>query len=320
MLNELKKYDNLGTPGYFWEFMHLLNNADSWTEKSIKEYFFNKIIDGRSIFDGCIPLLNLAKIISIDEETKQVSANYKYRNILYSEKLCQQKLLEGFLEALQKDEEFHKIFKNSHFDYLLHKAIVVNSSSFGFQYTSIRKLLIDFEFLLPHPDMQNKYIINSKWKKFLDVYITPKVRKLLGIEELKKKLAQQELNGVEAEKFVLAFEKRRLSNKAGIEWIAPYDSSAGFDILSFHNEKEEKNRFIEVKSYAGDTPYFYWTKNEIKIAQEMNNDYCIYLVNRNDMLKEDYEPQIIMHPSESVLRNNDWHKEIDKYYITKKKI
>lgn len=315
MLKELKKYDNLGTPAYFWEFMHLLNNDDSWTEKSIKEYFFNRIIDGRSIFDGCIPLLKLTKIISIDEETKQIIVNYKFRNILNSEKLCQQKLLESFLEAFHKDEEFHKIFKNSHFDYLLHRSIVVSSSSFGFQYASIRKLLVDFDFLSPHPDMPNKYIINSKWKKFFDINITPKVRKLVGIEELKKKLIQQELNGEEAEKFVLDFEKRRLNNKEEIEWIAPYDSGAGYDVLSFHNDIEEHNRFIEVKSYSGDSPYFYWTRNEIQIAEEKQTDYYLYLVNRDEMDREGYEPIMIQNPHVNVLNNDTWDKRIEKYFI-----
>ena len=112
MLEELKKYDNLGTPGYFWELFHQLKKEGSWTERNVSSYFFNRVIEDRTIFDGCVPLLKLSKIISINEETGEIEVDFSYRNILHSEQLCKQRLLEGFLLAFHEDEEFYNVFSS----------------------------------------------------------------------------------------------------------------------------------------------------------------------------------------------------------------
>ena len=317
MLKELKKYDNLGTPKYFWEFIQLLKKGDVWKLSDVKLHFYNRIIDDRQIFDGCIPILVISGIISIREETEEVVLDYAFKN-LYSERMCQSKLLEVFLQNLNKDEDFHHIFKHSHYDYLQHKAIIVDGAAFGLQHVNIRRLLTDFDFLKPHPHLQRRYIVSSKWKQFVDQEITPKVRKVMSLEALKEKIKKQELGGESAEKFVLGFEQKRLNEKDGIQWIAPYDVSAGFDVLSFHTKEDsDANRFIEVKSYIGDAPYFYWTKNEMKVAEEKKADYLIYLVNRDKMNSANYEPEMISNPIKTVLENDDWEKLIDKYYLSK---
>ena len=323
MLEDLKKYENLGTPRYFWDFFHQLKKEDSWTEKNISSYFFNKVIDDRTIFDGCVPLLKLSKIISINEETREIEVNFSYRNILYSEQLCKQRLLEGVLLALRKDEEFYNIFSSEYSSYdLVYKTVQIDYSAFGLRYANIRKLLIDFDFFVPHPDYpQKKLIINSGWKKFFDKTFTYEIRKRkIGIEELKQRQEQQQVNGEIGEKFVLEFESKRLKQKDGIEWIAPYDSNAGFDILSFYDlESIENDRFVEVKAYIGNSPYFYWTKNEMKVAQMHKEKYFIYLVNRDKIDIEGYEPIIIPNPIDNVLDSEEWAKEVDKYYIVKDK-
>jgi len=323
MLKELKKYENLGTPLYFWELFHALKKDDIWTEKDISSYFFNKIIDERSIFDGCLPLLKLSKIISVDEESREINIDFQFKYIFHSEELCKQKLLEGFLNAFHKDEIFYEIFssENSSHD-IVHKAIQIDYSAFGLKYANIRKLLIDFDFLRPHPDFpQKKLIINSKWKKFFDKNFAPEIRKRkIGIDELKKNLEQKQINGEEAEKFVMNFEKNRLEEKEGIEWIAPYDSGAGYDILSFNDINSEKNdRFIEVKSYTGNNPYFYWSQNEVSTAKKKQKNYYLYLVNREDINNKDYNPIIISNPVKNILKNDNWNKKVNVYYITEHK-
>ena len=112
------------------------------------------------------------------------------------------------------------------------------------------------------------------------------------------------------------YEKSRLDGKEGVEWIAPYDSAAGFDILSYHDkDNHENNRFIEVKSYAGNKPYFYWTRNEMNVAKSRGMDYMIYLVCRDRMNEEGYHPIIIANPIPNILEKKEWLKEVDKYYI-----
>jgi len=318
MLKELKRYDNLGTPKYFWELLQTLKKGDIWKLSDIEAHFYNRLIDDRQVFDGCIPVLRLSGVVSIEEETQEVRVNFEFSN-LHSERMCQSKLLEAFLKALNKDADFHNIFRQSHFDYLQHKTIVVAGSAFGLKFVNLKRLLTDFGFLRPHPELERKFLVSSKWKKFADQEITPKVRTLIGIEALKEKIRRQEENGESAEKFILTFENNRLQDKEGIQWIAPYDSGAGFDVLSFHlSNDEEANRFIEVKSYVGRTPYFYWTRNEMKVAEQKKDDYYVYLVNRDEMNQEDYEPIMIPNPIESILKNDSWGRTIEKYYFIQK--
>ncbi|MEP3890776.1 MAG: DUF3883 domain-containing protein [Hellea sp.] len=317
MLKELRRYDNLGTPTYFWELIQLLKKGEVWRHSDVKSHFYNKIIDGRQIFDGCLPILEVSGIISINEETEEVVLNFGFKD-LYSEKMCQSKLLEAFLRKLIDDENFHHIFKQSHYDYLEHKAIIVDGSAFGLQYVNTKRLLTDFGFLIRHPKIQKKFIVSSKWKRIVDTELTPRVRNLMSLEALKEKIKNQEFNGEAAEKYVLEFEEQRLALKDGIQWIAPYDVSAGFDILSFHaKEDAEAKRSIEVKSYVGDTPYFYWTRNEMRVAKEKSDDYFVYLVNRNEMGKGDYQPEMIANPMKNILENKNWTKSVDKYFLSK---
>lgn len=135
MLEELKKYDNLGTPAYFWELFEQLRNGDSWTLDEISNYFFNKIIEDKSIFDGCLPLLQLTKIIEVDE-SGIVDIAYNYKHIFQSTDLCKKKILKGILDEFIKDEEFYKIFsaENVSYDYIVHKTVDLNFSAFGLKY------------------------------------------------------------------------------------------------------------------------------------------------------------------------------------------
>ena len=165
MLEELRRYENLGTPAYFGELFEQLKHADSWTEKSVSEYFYDRAIDGKVIFDGCMPLLKLAGIVSVNQNGL-VKMAHGYENILYSETLCQNKLLEGFLHAFRGDDEFCDIFAKGKTSYdFVYRCINVDSSAFSLKYSNIRNLLLDFGFFEPHPDFSDRIlIISSRWK------------------------------------------------------------------------------------------------------------------------------------------------------------
>ena len=319
MLEDLKIYDNLGTPRYFWELFYQLKKKGLWTEKEISLYFFNRIIDDRSIFDGCVPLLKLSKIIYVTEKSNEIEIMFPYRNIFHSEQLCQQKLLEGFLLALRRDENFYNILSSEWCSYdIIYKAVQIDYSAFGLRYANIRKLLIDFDFLRPHPDFPHKkLLVNPGWKKYFDNMFAPEIRKRkIGIEELRKNIEQQQMNGEEAEKFVLEFERSRLNKKDGIEWIAPYDSGAGFDILSFDKLESNKNdRFIEVKSFAG-SPYFYWSKNEIEKAKKLSNQYFLYLVDRDKISEVNYTPIMIKNPNCNIFSDKNWGGDVQSWFFS----
>lgn len=322
MLKELKKYENLGTPTYFWELFEQLRDGNSWTLEDVSGYFFNRIVDDESIFDGCIPLLLLAKIIEVNKNGV-IEIVYEYKHIFRNTEMCKKKILKGFLDKFIADEEFYTIFstKNISYDYIVHKTIDIDFSAFGLKYANVRNLLIDFDFLKPHPDFpQQKLIVNPHWKIFFDQNIAKEIRKrVISLEELEKRQNQQNINGLIAEDFVFGFEKKRLDNKSGIDWLAQYNANAGYDIESFNKKESIKiDRFIEVKSYSkkdGGSPYFYWSKNEVASAEKYKENYYIYLINRDDIDNSEYEPVIISNPIKNILNNKKWKKIIDKYYI-----
>ena len=139
------------------------------------------------------------------------------------------------------------------------------------------------------------------------------------IEALKKDLEQKHIYGEEAEEFVLAYELKRLENhpqKEKIEQISKDDVSAGYDIQSFHVDTSVLiNRFIEVKSFDS-VVRFYWSKNEVETAKALRKDYFLYLVDRSQMLDEDYEPIIIQDPFFNVFENEDyWDKEAQSWLL-----
>ena len=318
MLKDLRRFENLGTPNYFFELITILKN-NYWTSQNVHEHFFNRVIDGRVIYDGCLPLLELLKIINSTED--YLTLDSEFSGNIISVTYLKNKILIRLFEVLKNDSSFQNIFCSEHvsFDVIYHSP-QINNSAFHFKYSNFKQLLIDFDLLLPHPEKNiRKLIINRKYKRFFDQQILPEIkRRMFGIDELRKQLEQKQLDGEEAENFVLDYENKRLysHNKLNeIEKISEYDSSAGYDIISFDNvHSQDIDRFIEVKSYS-EIPYFFWSKNEVEVARLKQNQYFLYLVNRKKIDQTDYKPLIIQNPYLNVLQNDQWSKEVEKWFI-----
>ena len=317
MLKELSKYENLGTPSYHFQLLTTLrdNNDDTWQVKNISEYFHNRVIDDRSIFDGCLPLLNSIGIIKINAYDQVVIDN-SFVNYLVSEKLMIDRLVERLMMSLNSDPIFHGIFCSEHISYdIIYHSIQIDNSAFPLRYTCFKQLLIDFSVLNEHPTKRfNKYIINRRYNKIFDKEVLPEIKKRkIGIEELRKSIEQNQIHGEEAEKFVLEFEKDRLHGEKEIDWVAEYSTSDGYDIASYETlYSKAHDRFIEVKSFSGQ-PYFFWSRNEIDIARIKKSNYYLYLVDRSKMNSSKYIPIIIQDPYNNVLKNNSkWEQRVEK--------
>ena len=194
----------------------------------------------------------------------------------------------------------------------------INNSAFGFKYSSFKQFLIDFDVIKIHPTPEiNNFIINSRYKKLFDKTVLPEIKKRkIGIDELRISLEQQQIYGEEAEKYVLDFESKRLNNSKKIDWVAEYVVNQGYDIASYNFETDtEYNRFIEVKSYEGKKPYFFWSRNEYLVAKMKKEEYWLYLVNRNEMKKDEYIPIMIQNPFYNILECEEWSKQVDKYRV-----
>ena len=170
MIEELSKYDNLGTPDYHFELLRLLREGrdENWNVHNIPELFHNRMIDERTFFDGCIPLLGHIGIINIDTDEK-VSADESFLKHLESKRLMIDRFVEKLLQTLNDDQIFYDIFcpKSISLDIIYH-SIQIDNAAFPLKFSCFKQLLIDFEFLQEHPTKElNKYIIIVGTRSFL---------------------------------------------------------------------------------------------------------------------------------------------------------
>lgn len=319
MLKELRRYRNFGTPNYFFELLSTLkgNQEATYTRTDIEKLFYNRVIDGRSIFDGCLEIAIKTEILIFKNDFLTLS--YGVVDSLNSISQMRDKFVEYLFKALKDDDEFHKIFCSDHLSHdIIYKSLQINNQAFSLKYSNFKQLLIDFEAIRTHPTTElNSFIINNRYKKLFDKTVLPEIKKRkIGIEEFRKAMEQQQIYGEEAEKFVLNFEFIRLEKQKEIDWVAEYIVNEGYDIASYNHEYDElPNRFIEVKSYDGETPYFFWSRNEYSVAKRKKDEYWLYLVNRSEISLKEYRPIMIQNPIESILNNSEWIKEVDKYKI-----
>jgi len=119
--------------------------------------------------------------------------------------------------------------------------------------------------------------------------------------------------------FVLGFEQKKLvahSRVKDICQISNESASVGYDIKSFLSlgsiclDKE-----IEVKSYSGDKPYFYWSRSEFEQAKLSKDRYYLYLVNRDLLFDEDYCPEMIKNPYEKLMNSPLWEVKTENYFF-----
>jgi len=320
MLKELRRYGNLGTPSYYFELLNTLeeNKGVSYTKTDIEQLFYNRVIDGRSIFDGCLELAVNIEILII--ENKYVKLNDGIIDSLNSINQMNDKFVEFLFKALKDDNEFHKIFCSDYLSHdIIYKSLQINNKAFGFKHSNFKQLLIDFGAIKTHPTIAlSSFIINTRYKKLFDKTILPEIKqRKIGIEEFRKSIEQQQIYGEEAEKYVLEYEFFRLNKQKEIDWVAEYIVNEGYDIASYNQVTDEfPNRFIEVKSYDGSTPYFFWSRNEYSVAKRKKDEYWLYLINRSQITNSDYVPLMIQNPFESILNDDQyWDKQIEKYKI-----
>ncbi len=320
MLKELRRYGNLGSPNYYFELLNTLkdNKGDYYTKTDIDEMFYNRVIDGRSIFDGCLELaINTGVLIT---DNKFVILNNEIIESLNSINQMTDKFVEFLFKTLKDDDEFHKIFCSEYLSHdIIYKSLQINNKAFGLKNSNFKQLLIDFGAIKTHPTTAlNNFIINMRYKKLFDKTVLPEIKhRKIGIEEFRKSMEQQQIYGEEAEKYVLEFEFKRLNQQKIIDWVAEYIVNEGYDIASYNNEDDKyPNRYIEVKSYEGNTPYFFWSRNEYSVAKRKKEEYWLYLINRLEINKPHYTPFIIQNPYESILLDDlTWYKQIEKYKI-----
>lgn len=181
----------------------------------------------------------------------------------------------------------------------------------------MRNLLIDTGALIENTP--GIYDISPAYESLFEDHIR-KHRSKMTLEQLMKIHKRQEIQGRQAEEFVLDYEHRRLlwsENSSRVKQISDFDVSAGYDIISFESaESRVYDRFIEVKSFSSSQSFF-WSSNEMKTARELKGKYYLYLVDMEQYQTNGYEPIVVQDPANTIFNSDDWAVETDSVKVTR---
>lgn len=313
MLENLLQHNNLGTPSQITYIINLLMKGD-YPILDLKKACASKEYRFSSSFDGIISLLEWLKIIKV---SNVVSLYQKINTERFTVSICN--LL---FKKLSQENQLH-VFLNSK-NLSFETNIYIKNSFIELRYSPIRNFLIDLGLFEKDSLMYNQFIINKEFSVWFFSNIAPLINdskiKNNSLEKLKNKQAIQEELGAEAEKIVLHYERtirKEHLQYTNIKIISEIDTKAGYDIQSYKNDSSFLiDKFIEVKSYS-ENPYFYWSKNEIEVAKQEQDNYFLYLVNRDEINDLDYQPTIIQNPYKHFLNNQDWHKDCQNWQFNK---
>jgi len=268
----------------------------------------------------------------------KINVNIDYTILLF-EQLKIVDISNDLVSISKMREDYPVLDKNSYskwisrilIDYLLDEKVIssegirYNSQIDGYilprhniklKYACYRNLLISLDLLEKYND--GNFLINELVASYL---IKEKKKRLkISEEELLKRLEKQRIQGEKGELFVLGYEKNRLSKRLDldrIKRISVIDVSAGYDIISFRNNKSiELDCFIEVKTYKG-KPHFHWSSNEIQIAKRKSRSYFLYLVDIDKYSDPLYEPIIISDPISYFDETTEWISSPESFLFEK---
>ena len=189
------------------------------------------------------------------------------------------------------------------------------------KFSGTRNLLLELGFISTSEDNVT-YIVNPK---FADLFLRQFKRQKLSPETFKRKQDENDAIGLKAEKAVIEFEIKRLTNISmvpeEIEHTSQKNVLAGYDIKSFENFFDERlnriNRYIEVKAVSFEDFKFYWSRNEIEISKLLGNRYFLYLLPVKNKFQFDIGAlKIIQNPYFNLFLSNEWNKKEELFIVS----
>lgn len=227
-------------------------------------------------------------------------------------------VLNNVLISSTVNQLFEENILNSDMFYydVIQSRFAFKNESLSLSFSGIRNVLYSQGFFIKlNNSRSNQFYINSQYDSLLSEHCK-KSRKKMSLDILKKELENNAKAGEEAELFVMSFEKKRVGSPLcnDIRRISEIDVMAGYDIVSFDScQSQRADRFIEVKAVSKSG--FYWSKNEIEIAQLKGESYYIYLVNLNKISEANYIPEIIKNPAVAIINSDEWFVDAQSYSI-----
>lgn len=313
MLNELK---NLKNPGRKEDILFLLRNIigdRALLEDDLKVLCSHAPAGLQLFYDARLPYCRSFSWILVDEVITIDKALLEY---LDSDNVLNIELIKRTVKIL-----FEKgIFRADMFTYNTDKCrITFRNEHLSLVYSAIRNTLISQGFFVIERENYRTFMyIDKKFERIVSKFCIETVHKFT-LEQLKKKIENDAIVGVKAEEFAYDYEKRRITNKslsAKIRIISDIDVTAGYDIISFEDNKSMNyDRYIEVKAISKNG--FFWSANEYETARLKGKQYYLYLVDVSKVSRTNYKPTIIKDPANKIMKSDDWLVEAESYHITK---
>lgn len=305
MLQELKKYNDFGNINDIMYFFQEIISNRQITKKDmliLVSDLPSRIIDADALLSFGLEF----GIMQYSSETEKYLLVDEYKNLINMPALFRKNMIDNVMTELFKNEYLTgKYFEFDNFQ----QRIRFKNEIFPLNKSSYRNLLVSIGFIEIEKNDKMIHFFVTKNNELIMEELLKEYGKKMTLLQLKKSLADKEVAGEEAEKFVLRYEKKRLKDSKfynRIRQISHIDVSAGYDIISFKTiNSTEIDRYIEVKAVNKDFQ-FYWSINEYNSAKIKGNKYYLYLVELAKIENEDYEPYIIENPYEFFEENSDW--------------
>lgn len=334
MSEELLKYDNIGSYEQIkFLFERVLPIDEPIKTKDLQVHCLNTSLEFSRAIDGLLILLtSLLYLERVDNDCFAITEKGRILknqiwNIRESTLLIVSSLFE-FIQSKYNENPFLNPFAIKYDE--IEDATCLQNNLIPLKYSGLKKFLLSLGYFKPHPYSLNLLLVGSEYNEFVQHSLRDNIKQSytqttktisLSLEQFKIIQNLKELHGKNAEEFVLRYELQRLShhnNKDKIKVISDIDMAAGYDIISFNTmESIKHDRFIEVKSFVKNMN-FYWTSNEINCAKRKRHDYFVYLVDRDKMIDNKYEPTIIQNPYITIFQSNNWLKREELWHVSNK--
>lgn len=249
----------------------------------------------------------------VEQSGNLLSVSESVRSNLGNEENLNNFLIKSTIEKLFKSEVFN--IEMFHYD-VSTQNYTLKKEMFSLQYSTIINVLTSQGFLVAlRKGMITSLSIFPSYNPIIAKFCKT-ARQKLSLEQLKKRIENNDIIGEKAELFVLDYEKKRLGVPLGnqVNRISEIDVSAGYDIVSFNSpSSDEPDRFIEVKAVSIEG--FYWSANEYATAKLLGEKYFIYLVSLSKTDDSTYEPEIINNPAKTIMEGINWIVEPQSYKV-----
>lgn len=188
---------------------------------------------------------------------------------------------------------------------------------YNHQTSDIRNFLITMKYL---KNIEEKYIL-------LKPEIIPRIKIFkFSPEKLEKRLIEQKILGLNAEKEIMIYEKNILKlqniNLDPIH-ISTEDVSCGYDIISYRNYNNKiQEIFIEVKAVSFSNYQFHFSISEYQSSIKHGEKFYIYLLPVDKSLPNKFDINklvTINNIKENIFENKiEWQVNPDGYLISKR--